>query len=52
MCPIHQIGADGMSPVDVAVIGAIGVVLIEQVILALPLDQAIRIVQPIGFRQK
>ena len=50
--PVDQIRAGRVAPVNGAPKWPIGVVLVEQVILPLPLDQAIGVVQPVGWRQK
>lgn len=49
---MHEITADGMSPMDSAVKGTVRVVLVEHVVLPLPLDQTIRIIHPMFLRQE
>ena len=49
---MHQIITDGMTPVNQIVIGGLGVVLVEEVILAFPLNQAAGIVHPVGRGRK
>src|SRR6266511_3372659 len=51
MLPMHQIGADGVAPVHVGVERFMRIVLVEYVILAVPVDQPIRVVQPVCRRQ-
>ena len=41
-----------MTPVDTAVDRGMGVVLIEQMILPLPLDKTVGVVQPVGGRSE
>jgi len=47
MFPVHEITADGVAPVHVAPVGAVGVVLIEQVKHAVELHEAVRVVDPV-----
>ena len=49
---MHQVVADSVSPVDGAVESAVGVVLVEQMGAALPLDQAVGVVEPMSRRQE
>ena len=48
MFPMHHVFADGVAPVHIAPKGAVRIVLVEHVILALPVDGRIGIVHPIG----
>src|SRR3954468_14944474 len=52
MLPMYQIGADRMPPVNRSPERAVGVVLVEHVIRAVPMNQSIRVVQPVGRRQE
>src|SRR5690242_8238125 len=47
--PVDQVSTGDVAPVDVSMDWACRVILVEQVILALPLDQSIRIVEPIAW---
>ncbi len=48
--PVDEVVADGVSPVDAVVVGASGVVLVEDVEPAIPLADAVRVVQPVRRR--
>src|SRR5262249_7932970 len=50
LAPVDEVGADGVAPVHVAPVPAVGVVLVEQVIFALVIDQTVWIVQPTAAR--
>ena len=50
--PVHQILAHRQAPVHVAPLGAVGVVLVEQVIGSGVVDQAVGIVEPAAARRK
>src|ERR1039458_3964634 len=50
--PVNQIGADGVAPTHVAPASAEWIVLEKQMILALEIDQAVRIVGPVAGRGK
>ena len=44
---MHEVDADGVAPMDVrAVRPAVGIVLVKEVILAVEIAEAIRIIQP------
>ena len=44
--PVHQVGADGVAPVHVAPVPAVGVVLIEEVIRTRVPDQPVGVIEP------
>ena len=48
--PVHQVAADGVAPVQVAPLDAVGIVLVEQVVLAPEAKQAVRVVVPAAPR--
>ena len=50
--PMRQIVADGVAPMHIGVISAIGIVLKEQMISSLPVNDAVGIVHPVGGGQK
>ena len=50
--PVDEVRADSVSPGHVAPIDAEWVVLEEKMELAFVMDQAVRIVGPVGFRSK
>src|SRR5262245_53237266 len=50
--PMHQVVADGVAPMNSAVKWAIGIVLVEHVIAAQPLNQAVWVVEPAMRRQE
>ena len=50
--PVHQIGADRMAPGHVAPVDPFRVVLEEQVVFAVVMDQAVRVVGPVGLRRE
>src|SRR5713226_7495807 len=52
MPPVHQIFAGGVPPVDGLMDRGGGVVLIKKVVRRAPLDEAIRVVDPVGRRQE
>src|SRR5437588_358964 len=52
MPPVHQIFAGGMSPMDGVMDRGGGVVLIKEVVRRAPLDEAIRVVHPVGRREE
>lgn len=52
MLPVDQVAADGMAPMNFLVRGTVGIVLVEQVILALPMDEAVGVIHPVGGRQE
>lgn len=49
---MHQICADGVAPVNVSMHRGVWIVLVEEVILPLPLDEAIRVIHPVCLRQE
>ena len=52
IAPMDQIIADRMSPMNRAVEGPIGIVLVKKMVLALPFDQPVRIIHPVGGGDK
>ncbi len=46
LLPVDQVLADGMAPVHVAPTPAVGIVLIEKMVLALVVNQPVGVVQP------
>jgi hypothetical protein len=42
--PMNQVVADSVAPMDLVMPGGIGIILVKQMILASPLDKAIRII--------
>lgn len=52
MLPVDEITADRVAPTHVPPFVAEGIVLIEQMVLAVVIDQAIRVVHPVSFRCK
>ena len=52
VAPVDAVVADGMAPVDRAMKGAVRVVLVKEMHLSPPVDQAIRIVHPVGWREE
>src|SRR6266498_3202255 len=51
MLPMHQVGADGVAPVHISMERLIRIVLVEHMILAVPVDQPVRVIQPVCRRQ-
>jgi hypothetical protein len=47
LVPMKQVGADGMAPAHVAPLISEGIVLKEEMVLALEVDEAIRVVRPV-----
>ena len=52
LLPVDQVGADGVAPVHVAPVPAVGVVLVEEVIFARLPDQAVGVVEPAAPRRE
>src|SRR5690606_41211215 len=52
MFPMHEINADGVAPVNVTVKSAGRVVLVKHMVQPVPLDQTVRVVEPVGRGQK
>ena len=49
---MDHVGADCVSPMHVTPIGAVRVVLVEHVVIALPVDRRIRVIHPVCSRQQ
>ena len=50
--PVSEVFAHGVPPMLLCRIGAMGVMLVEEVRAPFPLDQSVGIIHPIGQRQK
>ena len=48
--PVHQVAAHGVAPVQVAPLDAVGVVLVQQMVLAAVVEQAVGVVVPAAAR--
>ena len=44
--PMNEVRTDGMAPVHVAPFPAVGIVLIEEVVLAIVIDETVGVIDP------
>jgi len=52
LLPMHQIGADGVAPMHVAPVPAVGIMLIVEVILTVIEDQPVGVIIPAALRRE